>query len=276
MNVGADTSTPLSARAHARAMEGTRVVTMPTIPATAAADLPEGVTATSVVWDETIGAGGYASRVLTRGTRLRVVDVEGDACVQLVLYNAAYPLERLNVADTVKVQWNAYLGEGKLLLSDMGRVLMSIVRDTSRHHDTFGGCGNARLNERRYGMGANHSAFPSGRDRLLLGLAKHGLGRKDLMPNVTLFKGARIAPDGSMHFEPKGTAGSYVELRAEMDVLVVVANTPHPLDERPTYNATPARLLAYRGEPAGASDSIRNASPEALRAFLNTEDYLWR
>jgi urea carboxylase-associated protein 2 len=272
-----DTSTPLAAREHARSMAGTVVTAMPTIPANTALDLPAGVSSTDVVWDETIGPGGYASRVLARGSRLRLVNLEGDGCVNLLVYNGANPVERLNVADTVKVQWNAYLGAGRLLLSDMGRVLMSIVEDSCGNHDAFGGCSNRRSNLTRYGEGDNHSRCPSGRDRFLLALAKHGLGRRDVTPNVNLFKTVRIEADGTMRFvEHSSEPGDFVELRAEMDVLVVLANTPHPLDDRRGYTATPVRVLAWRGSLTGEADALRMATPEALRAFQNTEDYLTR
>lgn len=272
-----DTSTPLAARDHARSMAGARVTTMPTLPAREARDLPDGVEAERVVWDETIGPGGYASRVLARGSRLRITDVEGDACVSLLVYNAAHPVERLNVADTVKVQWNAYLGKGALLLSDMGRVLMSIAGDTSERHDTFAGCSSERTNRAKYGDGANHGPTPNARDRFLLALAKHGLGRKDVMPNVNLFKGVRIEEDGGMTLLGDPTrAGAHVELRAEMDVLVVLANTPHVLDDRAGYHATPVRLLASRGERTPEDDPIRSSTPERTRAFQNTEDWLDR
>jgi hypothetical protein len=35
---------------------------------------------------------------------------------------------------------------------------------------------------------------------------------------------------------------------------------------------TPLRATAWRGEPAAENDPIRTATPEGLRAFLNTED----
>ncbi len=100
---------PKAARDHARAMAGTRADAMPVLPPVAD-DLPEGVSADDLVWEETIAAGGYATRRLSRGSRLRLIDLEGDACASLLIYNAEMPTERLNVADTVKVQWNAYLG----------------------------------------------------------------------------------------------------------------------------------------------------------------------
>lgn len=277
MTDDASTATPAGARAHARSLAGSVVRSMPTVPASSARDLPPGVEASQVVWDETIGTGGYATRMLARGSRLRLTDEEGDACVGLLVYNADQPTERLNVADTVKVQWNAYLGGGRLLLSDMGRVLMSIVEDTCGSHDTFGGTSNQRSNAARYGEGANHSAYPNGRERFLLGLSKHGLGRKDVVPNINLFKTVRIEEDGTMSFVERSSApGAYVELRAEMNVLVALTNLPHVLDERPGYHATPVRAVAWRGAATSEDDPIRTATPEALRAFQNAEDFFSR
>lgn len=267
---------PLAARDHARAMGGTKVEAMPVLPPVAE-DLPGDVPANDLLWEEVVAAGGYATRRLARGTRLRLIDLRGDACASLMVFNAEMPTERLNVADTVKVQWNAYLGAGKLLLSDMGRVLMSIVEDDAGTHDAFCGTSNAATNAARYGEGRNSGAFPNGRDRLLLGAAKHGLGRRDVHPCINLFKGTRIEADGAITplvgpYDP----GRTVLLRAEMDVIVVIANCPHVLDPRPEWTVTPLRLSAWRGPVTPADDAIRNATPEGLRAFLNVEDYYRR
>jgi len=269
------TANPGAARDHARAMAGTVVEAMPILPPRAD-DLPAGVAPHDLIWEETIAAGGYASRVVARGTRLRLVDVGGDACASLLLFNAAMPTERLNVADTVKVQWNAYLGEGSLLLSDMGRALASLERDEAGTHDAFCGPSNEASNRRRYGEGRNSGDFPNARDRLILGGAKQGLTRRDVHPSVTLFKGVRIAPDGAVEpdlgpFAP----GRTVVLRAEMDLVVVLANCPHVLDPR-GWSVTPLRVTAWRGPVTSEDDTIRTSTPERTRAFLNTEDYLRR
>jgi hypothetical protein len=271
------TANPAAAREHARAMAGLRAEAMPTVPATAAVDLPAGVEPAAVVWDETVAAGGYASKRLGRGARLRLTDLEGDACVSLLLFNAEQPVERLNIADTLKVQWNGYLGAGKLLLSDMGRVLASLLEDTAGTHDGFCGASNPASNAGKYGDGANHGTHPSARDRLLLGAAKFGLGRKDVHPCVNLFKGVRIADDGAVlpqigPFAP----GRQVTLRAEMELIVVLANCPHVLDPRTDYAVTKARATAWRGPVTGPDDPVRTATPEGLRAFLNVEDYFRR
>lgn len=267
---------PMAARDHARAMAGTVVEAMPLLPPVAD-DLPAGVSPDDLVWEETIAAGGYATRRLARGARLRLVDLQGDACASVLLFNAEMPTERLNVADTVKIQWNAYLGAGKLLLSDMGRVLMSIVEDGAGTHDAFSGTSNAATNELKYGEGRNSGAFPNGRDRLLLGAAKHGLQWRDVHPCVNLFKGTRIEEDGTITpLVGPYEAGRAMTLRAEMDVIVVIANCPHVLDPRADWSVTPLRATAWRGPVTPADDAIRNATPEGLRAFLNVEDYFRR
>lgn len=267
---------PKSAREHARAMSGTRVEAMPILPPVAD-DLPDGVPAEALLWEETIAAGGYASRRLSRGTRLRLIDTQGDACASVNLFNAEMPTERLNVADTVKVQWNAYLGAGKLLLSDMGRVLASILEDDAGTHDTFCGASNAASNTRKYGEGRNSGAFPNGRDRLILGAAKHGLTRRDVHPCVNLFKGTQIEADGTITplLGPFAPARSIV-LRCEMDVIIVIANCPHVLDPREGWHSTPLRATAWRGAITPEDDPVRTATPEGLRAFLNAEDYYRR
>ncbi|MGN6370747.1 MAG: urea amidolyase associated protein UAAP1 [Phycisphaerae bacterium] len=269
-----DLSTPEKAREHALAMANTVVPNMPTIPASGAKNLPEGVKSADVVWEETLAAGEYASRVLKRGSRVRLTNVEGDGCLSILVLNADYPTERLNVADTCKVQWNAYLGKGKLLLSDMGRVMMSITQDTCGKHDTLCGPSNAKQNAAKYGVGDNYSPFPNARDRMLLALLKHGLGKKDIAPAINLFKSVRVEASGGLTFiKESSKAGDFVELRAEMNVILVAANCPHVLDPRQSYTATPVRITAWRGAVTGGNDEIRNRTPEATRAFLNTEDY---
>ena len=271
------TANPFGAQAHARAMGDTRIEAMPTLPASAAAARPAGVPAESMVWESTVAAGGYAGKELRRGTRLQLQDLHGDACASMLVFNAERPVERLNVADTIKVQWNAYLGTGKLLLSDMGRVLMSIVADSAGTHDSFCGGSTARSNAATYGDGDNWGVHPNARDRFKLGVGKFGLGPKDIHPCINWFKGVRIAADGATQLEAGPFApGRSLTLRAEMNVIVVLANCPHRLDTRPAYTVTPVRATAWRGATTPADDPIRNATPEGLRAFLNVEDYFSR
>jgi urea carboxylase-associated protein 2 len=222
-------------------------------------------------WEETLAGGGYTSVLLARGSRLRLVDVDGDCCAGVLLHRADRPSERLNVADTVKVQWQAYLGAGHVLLSDMGRTLATILHDTCGCHDAICGTTNLAANEARYGDGAVDGPTPNGRDLFALSLAKNGLARRDVAPNINLFRGVRVRPDGSLELLPAAPAGSEVVLRCDLDVLVTIVNVPHPLDDRPTYQAGRLRVTAWRGQPAAPDDPTRTASPEVERAHRNTD-----
>jgi uncharacterized protein len=258
------TATTAGAREHARAQAGTVVECMPTVPA------GDGLT-----WAETIpGGGGYASKRLARGSTLRLTDPHGDACVSVLLFNADEPWERLTVADTVKVLWQAYVGEGHLLLSDQGRVLASVTAGATDRSDTFCGTSTLLRNTERYGDGSPHGASPAGRELFSLAAAKHGLGRRDLPPSISFFQGVRVGADGRFAWLGSGGAGSSVELRAELPLIVLLANTAHPLDPRAQYTCTPVQVTARKGAATTPADPLWSRSPEGERAFLNTADYL--
>ncbi|WP_060885372.1 urea amidolyase associated protein UAAP1 [Streptomyces caniscabiei] len=266
------TSTTYGARDHARAQEGARTESMPVVPAT---DWPSPPCEPErLVWAETVAGGSYTHRVLARGTEVRLTDLRGDACAHLLLHHADRPWERLNVADTVKVQWNAYLGEGVLLLSDQGRVLASVVADTSGRHDALCGTSTLARNTERYGDGTPHSASPAGRELFKLAAAKNGLEPRDLPPSLSFFQGVRVREDGTLDFTGSAGPGAAVTLRTEQDVTVLIANVPHPADPRPEYVSTPLEVLAWRAEPTRPGDPLWDASPEGRRALSNTAEFL--
>lgn len=268
------TSTTYGARDHARAQAGTVVEAMPSIPASAWPDPPPGVDPAALVWAETVAGGGYTHKVLARGTELRLTDTQGDACAHLLLFNAEGPWERLNVADTVKVQWNAYLGESMTLLSDQARVLATLVTDESGKHDALCGTSTVDGNTERYGDGSPQGASPSGTALFTLAAAKHGLTPRDLPPSLSFFQGVRVETDGGLTFTGSAGPGKTVILRTELPVVVLIANVAHPLDPRPDYTVTPLRVLARRSTPSTPDSPEWTASPESQRAFENTADYL--
>jgi len=269
------TGTPEAARAHALAQGGTVVEDMPSIPASSYGHVPDSVDRSRLVWAERIAGGGYAHRVVAAGTTIRLADLHGDACAHLLLYRAGEPWERLNVADTVKVQWQAYLGKGQLLLSDQGRVLASIVSDTSGYHDSLCGASSRLRNEERYGDGSPQGNSPAGRELLALAASKHGLGRRDLPPSLSFFKGVRVDPDsGALRWTGAGSAGSTVEIRAELPLIVLIANSAHPLDPRSTWSCSSLEILAWAGGTTPVDAWPATATPEAQRAFLNNVEDL--
>jgi urea carboxylase-associated protein 2 len=215
--------------------------------------------------------------VLARGERLKLTDTEGGACVAALLFNAKQPLERYNMPDTLKAQHVARLTAGNVLYSDMGRVLFSVVADTAGWHDTITGHLTAEASKKKYGAGTyqalRNDFFRNTRDNFLIELGKHGLGKRDVHANVNFFVKVAADADGNLAFSPGGAAGSSIELRAEMDVLVVLSNTPHPLDPSPKYAPPPVGLEIHLGTPAAADDPCRRSCPENERGFTLTEAY---
>jgi len=267
------TDSVLNARSDARAQTGLTSDWMPYLPASSSPFAPPGVDPGTLVWAETVAPGGYTHKVLARGSRLRLDDPTGDACAHLVVHNALEPTERLNVADTQKIPWQAYLGAGHPLLSGEGRVLATIVGDTSGHHDAFCGTTTEAWNEAKYGDARPEGPSPAGRPLLVKAAAKHGLTRRDLPPSVSFFQGVRVAADGGLEWLGSAGPGTSVELVAELPLLVLLANVAHPRDPRPEYTVGPLRVHAWRGSPTGPDDERFTATPERNRAYLNTIDY---
>ncbi len=223
---------------------------------------------TLICLQEKLPGGAYWHGVIKRGKTLRIQDLAGSQGVSIVCYNADNPIERLNVADTAKIQFNAFLGKGKVMYSDMGRILFSITEDTSGCHDLICGCSNAASNAKKYGEGD----YNNSRNNFLKALGKRGLTRKDLMPNLNLFSRVMVSPDGNLSYATESEKpGSFVDLRAEMNVLVVISNCPHVLHPSTEYQSKPIQLTIWNSPAPGERDLCRTANPEVIRGFINTD-----
>lgn len=233
---------------------------------------------TPILWEETVPGGATWSHVLKRGTALRLTDIEGGANAGALFYNFECPVERYNMADTLKAQHIARLTSGFVLYSDMGRVLCSLTADSVGWHDPIGGCSNAALVEARYGRATyqdcRNGYHKNALDGFLVELGKWGLGARDLAPNVNFFSRVDVAEDGSMSFhDGNSKAGDHVELRAEMNVLVILNTCQHPLDPGSKYAPKPVHLALRRVQAPGPNDPCRISRPENARGFTLTERY---
>ncbi len=221
----------------------------------------------SIIATETIAGGWYFSTRLMKGEALRIAQAQGPASVALVCWNAADTSERLNLPDTVKVQWDTRIQKGRVLFSDMGRVLLSVTEDSSGGaHDLLVGGSTAVANVAKYPGIATRNT----RDNLVLAAGKLGLSRRDLPMALTLFAPVRVSDDdGHFAWQPGLlNSGDYVDLRAEMDLLVALSTCPHPLDPSPDYAPNPVEITRYRATFA-ADDLCRTATAEAVRGFAN-------
>jgi uncharacterized protein len=231
-----------------------------------------------ILWEETIQPGASWSQVLRRGNALRITDLEGGVNVGALFYNFECPAERYNMPDTLKAQHIARLTTGFVLYSDMGRILCSVTDDTVGWHDPIGGTSNREVVLRKYGVSTyqetRNDCYKNGLDSFLVELGKWGLGRRDLVANVNFFSRLDVASDGNMTFAPGNSkAGDFVELRAEMNVLVVLNTCQHPLDPNPEYRPKPVQVAIRRVGLATDDDPCRLSRPENGRGFTLTERY---
>jgi urea carboxylase-associated protein 2 len=232
----------------------------------------------NVLWEETIPGGCHWSGLMRRGTALRLTDLAGGANCSALFYNAEDKLERYNFSDTLKAQHTAFLRTGNVVYSDMGRVLASIIYDNVGWHDTICGVSDANMIAAQYGTSSyqthGNDMYRNGKDGLLIELAKHGLGKRDLTASVNFF--SKVAPDevGNLSFMANNSkAGSIVGIRFDMNVLLVLSTAPHPLDPKIVYAPAAVKLSALHVGKATQEDICRNSCAQNDRGFVNTERY---
>ena len=229
-------------------------------------------------FEETVAPGASWSHVLKRGTTLRVNNIEGSANVSVLFYNFELLSERLNLPDTLKCQHTARLTKGHCLYSDMGRILVSIPEDTSGWHDPLAGCSHAKGVAARYGQRsyqeARNDCHRNGHDSFLIELGKYGMSERDLAMNVNLFQKVTADAEGRLHYHPGSSRpGAFVDLRAEMNTLVILNTCVHPMDPAPVYAPKPVHLTVWSSMPPGPDDVCRRSRPENERGFILTERY---
>ncbi len=197
-----------------------------------------------ILHDEIVPARAPWSRVVRQGETLRIVDLEGNQAVDCLLYNPRDMAERYSASDTMVGQRNIFLGKGSRLLSCEGNPMMTIVEDSCGNHDTIGGACSAESNTLRYGHHTKHQHACV--DNFLREHAKRGGGKRDLVSNINWFMYVPVEADGSLGIVDGVSApGKFVDLRAEMDVLVVVSNCPQINNPCNGFDPTPVRMIVY-------------------------------
>ncbi|SEM91290.1 hypothetical protein SAMN04488103_102424 [Gemmobacter aquatilis] len=221
--------------------------------------------AEDVLTTETLPGGWYTTLTLAKGECLRLAPGAAGASVALAAWSARDTSERMNLPDTVKVQWTTELTKGRVIFSDMGRVLLSITEDSCGAHDALTG-GSTPATIARFG----DPALRNTRDNLVLAAAKLGLDRRDLPAVLSLFAPVRVDAAGRFEWRAAMCApGDWVELRAEMDLLLALSNCAHPLSPAAAEVPPALTLTHLAAQPVAADDLCRTATAEAIRGFEN-------
>ncbi|MGO4106213.1 urea amidolyase associated protein UAAP1 [Paenibacillus sp. YAF4_2] len=232
----------------------------------------------SSIWQTSVRAGEKWSGVIRKGRLIRFTALEAGANLSAMIFHAKDLTERYNMPDSLKAQYTAHLTRGNTLMSDNGRVLASIVEDSLGWHDTISGYTTRALTDRKYGKTTyqelRNEWHRSGQENFAVELTRNGLGVRDLSPVVNLFSKVYCDDEGQMHYATEHCpAGATVVLRTEMDVLLVLSNTPNPLDPRTAYPSVPVNIEVLEAEAVNEDDYCLSYRPENKRAFENTWSY---
>jgi urea carboxylase-associated protein 1 len=196
----------------------------------------------AIVHDEIVPARAPWLHHVAAGQTLRIVDVEGNQAVDFLIYSAADDAERYSAQDTVAAQGNLFLKTGSVLLSNEGRPMMTITGSAVEYHDTIGGACSCESNTLRYGHHTRHQHACV--DNFLEANLTEGRGKRDMVSNINFFMNVPVEDDGTLGIVDGISApGLTVDLRAEMDVIVVVSNCPQINNPCNAFNPTPVRMI---------------------------------
>lgn len=195
-----------------------------------------------IIHDEVVPARAPWTHLVKAGETLRIVDLEGNQAVDFLMYAADDDGERYSAQDTIAAQGNLFLRTGAILLSNEGRAMMSIAATNVAYHDTIGGACSCESNTLRYGhhTKAQHSCV----DNFLHGNASYGRNKRDMVSNINWFMNVPVEADGALGIVDGISApGLYVDLKAHMDVVVVVSNCPQINNPCNGFNPTAVRMI---------------------------------
>ncbi|MBB3561789.1 hypothetical protein FHX06_003116 [Rhizobium sp. BK512] len=197
--------------------------------------------------DHFIAAEAPWSAIVRKGQTIRIEDSFGQQAIDTLFYRADDFSERYSNQDTMRMQGAAYIGIGTKIMSNEGNVMLTMTADSCGRHDTSAGACSCESNTVRFGHGTKY--LHACRDNFVLEVSKHGMGKRDIVPNINFFMNVPIKPNGEMTIVDGISApGDYVELVAEMDVLCVISNCPQINNPCNGFDPTPIRVLIWDGE----------------------------
>lgn len=203
--------------------------------------------AEDAVMRDVVDAGDYYIKVVKAGQTFRILDLEGNQAADTLFYNANEPAERYSAMDTVREQGNVYITAGTKLISNQGNEMLEVVADTCGRHDTLGGACATESNTVRYAL--DKKCMHACRDSWLLAVSENeefGLSKRDITHNINFFMNVPITEKGGLTFEDGiSGAGKYVELKAKMDVTVLLSNCPQLNNPCNGYDPTPVEVLVW-------------------------------
>lgn len=201
----------------------------------------------NAIYSSTIDAGDYWLYRIEAGQTFRIVDSEGNQAADTLFFNADELSERYSMSDTLVGQKNVFLSTGSVLRSNEGRPMLTVVADTCGRHDTLGGACSTESNTVRYSLEKRH--MHACRDSWMLAInenPQYGLTKRDITHNLNFFMNVPVTADGGLTFaDGLSGKGKYIEMVAEMNILVLISNCPQLNNPCSGYNPTPIEVIIW-------------------------------
>jgi urea carboxylase-associated protein 1 len=196
------------------------------------------------VYGVTIPANKPWSKLIRKGEILRIIDTDGCQAVDTLFYRADDTSERYSAQDTILSQGGPYVTTGTRLMSNEGRTMGVVIADSCGRHDTSAGACSCEANTVRFGHQTRY--MHACRENFILAVSRHGMTKRDIVPNINFFMNVPIEPDGKLAIvDGVSRPGDHVDILMTMDVIAVISNCPQINNPCNGFNPTPVQVLVF-------------------------------
>jgi uncharacterized protein YcgI (DUF1989 family) len=207
-----------------------------------------GITRSLIAFEETIPPRGGTAFTMKAGQVCRIVDLEGQQVADFICFNLSDFTDKLSPENTQLLNGTLFLTTGHHLYSTKATQLMTITADTVGVHDLISGSCSEFTNAFRYGV----RGTPNCRSNFERALRPYGIPLAEIPYSFNAFMNTPVASDGKTGIqEPKSKAGDYLDLRANLDLLIAISNCPQERNPCNAFNPTPLGVVVYEVEPTG-------------------------
>jgi len=191
--------------------------------------------------------GFMKGRLVKKGQVIRIIDLEGLQVPDTIIWDADNLYNVSSAFHTMLILRQGTklrIGDG-IYSKDCDKLAIVSDDTTGGMHNLFlGGFCNEALNHARYGV----PGTPNCRDNFVAAMADYDFSARDIdwTSCINLFMNATVEPDGSVEIhEPHTKPGDYVDLMAQMDIIVAISNCPQERNACNAYNPTPMMAVIF-------------------------------
>lgn len=196
--------------------------------------------------EKIIPACEYTAFTLEKGKVVRIVDLDGKQVTDVAAFNLGELGEKLNAENTMLLNGSIRPTTGNVLYSDDCNPMFTIIADSVGRNYLAGAVCSEEANFVRYGVRGTRNC----RDNLAMAVSPWGITKRQIQGAFAPFLNIVHHPDGRVEIaEPTSKPSDYIDLRAEMEMLVAITNCPQARNPCNGWNPTPVKIVVYTPPP---------------------------